>query len=157
MKRNEKTKLKLRKKETGQTGYLFTDKNKDYKIFDENDNIIAVYPMLAELMQEWEDYQDGDRVYYITYTGEVDEILAELIHPEISLKMKKIGNWFETKEEAEEAVKKLNAWKRLKDNSWRPAYHRVLTSEADVLFNTVYTITQQDRTDLGLLFGWRKK
>ena len=29
---------------------------------------------------------------------------------------KQIGNYFETEEEAEQAVEKLKAWKRLKDN-----------------------------------------
>lgn len=33
----------------------------------------------------------------------------------IKNKMKEIGNYFETKEEAEKAVEKLKAWKRLKD------------------------------------------
>jgi hypothetical protein len=33
--------------------------------------------------------------------------------------MKQIGNYFETKEEAEKAVEKLKAWKRLKDKGFR--------------------------------------
>lgn len=32
---------------------------------------------------------------------------------------KEIGNYFETKEDAEKAVKKLKAWKRLKDNGFK--------------------------------------
>ena len=33
--------------------------------------------------------------------------------------MKQIGNYFETKEEAELAVEELKAWKRLKDKGFR--------------------------------------
>lgn len=34
-------------------------------------------------------------------------------------KNKEIGNYFETKEEAEKAVEKLKAWKRLKDKGFK--------------------------------------
>jgi hypothetical protein len=33
--------------------------------------------------------------------------------------MQSLGNYFETKEEAEKAVEKLKAWKRLKDKGFR--------------------------------------
>ena len=116
--------MKLRNKKTDiihKIAYL--------NLADKEDDIISFlsmkngkrynYNSLAELNEEWEDYEEGHRVYYLDYTGDVFDILSEIIHPEISLKMKRIGNYFETREEAERAVKNLKAWKRLKDKGFR--------------------------------------
>ena len=108
------------------------------------------YGSLAELNTEWEDYEDGHRVYYITYTGDVCDILSEVIHPEISLKMKQVGNYFETKEEAKQAVEKLKAWTRLKDKGFK----FVDFSEGDIKFKLgkEYSEFIYDGYDEGLEF-----
>lgn len=56
------------------------------------------------------------KYYYINNLGIVcdDELPSSL-----SKKRKLIGNYFETKKAAEKAVKKLKAWKRLKDKGFR--------------------------------------
>lgn len=66
---------------------------------------------LAELNEEWEDYEEPDFVYYIDWKGNVQ---VATYYNEWE-KEKSIGNYFETKEEAELAVRKLKAWKLLKD------------------------------------------
>ena len=96
--------MKLRNKKTGE-------------IVEATDfNIISDYNSLAELNEEWEDYEE--KGWYITENGEVRENRSLGIVEEES-EYRKIGNCFRTKEEAEKAVEKLKAWKRLKDAGFR--------------------------------------
>lgn len=77
---------------------------------------------LAELNEEWEDYEESKDFWFID-----PEILiaCESTNPLLCDKkvaietMKQIGNYFETREEAEKAVEKLKAVKRLKDKGFR--------------------------------------
>ena len=73
------------------------------------------YNSLAELNEEWEDYEEDKRYWYIDIDGEV--MSKELAW--FNQEQDNIGNRFETKEEAEKAVEKLKAWKRLKDKGFR--------------------------------------
>ena len=73
-----------------------------------------VYTSLAELNEEWEDYKEPKEHWYINEFGTLVQITytRESIYDK---SRKNFGNYFETKEEAEKAVEKLKAWKRLKD------------------------------------------
>jgi hypothetical protein len=71
----------------------------------------AVYDSLAELNEEWEDYEESEEYWIVTDCGGVSRANAN------PYMFKEIGNYFETKEEAEKAVEKLKAWKRLKENN----------------------------------------
>ena len=71
---------------------------------------------LAELNEEWEDYKEPNKYWYYDTTKNGVE---EITHLEDKEKDQAIGNYFETKEEAEKAVEKLKAWKRLKDKGFR--------------------------------------
>ena len=102
---------------------------------------------LAELNERWEDYEEPKEHWYIDWDGKLmvssDE---EGWKAAIS-----IGNYFETKEEAEKAVEKLKAWKRLKDkgfviNDWAVAYNNEIR-----LFGCYSKAGVKD--DLDLLFG----
>ena len=53
--------------------------------------------------------------WYIDING---EIMSDNVEDDTVKVMREIGNYFETKEEAEKAVEKLKAWKRLKDNGF---------------------------------------
>lgn len=75
------------------------------------------YNSLAELNEEWEDYQESKKYWFITDCGEVEIDNNDGV--DIDKQRKSIGNYFETKEEAEKAVEKLKAWKRLKDKGLR--------------------------------------
>lgn len=73
---------------------------------------------LKKICEEWEDAPEEPKEYwYIECDGEVYSI-ERLIGYDPN-KLKEIGNYFETKEEAEKAVEKLKAWKRLKDKGFR--------------------------------------
>ena len=79
-----------------------------------------VYSSLAELNAEWEDAPEGPKKYwFINASGEINSIYEEDEEEEDTKSCKEIGNYFETEEEAEKAVEKLKAWKRLKDKGFR--------------------------------------
>lgn len=78
------------------------------------------YSSLAELNEEWEDAPEEPKEYwYIGNGGAVHGFNDYYVATEIEEAYREIGNLFETKEEAEKAVEKLKAWKRLKDKGFR--------------------------------------
>ena len=94
--------MKLRNKKTGEIIILI-------------DHIFDNYNSLAELNEEWEDVPEKPKEYwFIDYDGGIIPFNRNKETVTDNL-MKSIGNYFETKEEAEKAVEKLKAWKRLKD------------------------------------------
>lgn len=99
--------MKLRNKKTGQEGNFII--NKDH--FECVDlDCVPSYFYLSELLNEWEDAPST--IWYITHDGSIHS--ADIGNS--WTREKTIGNYFETREEAEKAVKKLKAWKRLKDS-----------------------------------------
>ena len=109
--------MKLRNKKTGEIDdFIFeviTDRIDLYRRVGHSETKnIWHYNSLAELNEDWEDYEEPKEYWYIDWNGEV---CRSDIHDERTKRMKQIGNYFETKEEAEKAVEKLKAWERLKD------------------------------------------
>ena len=115
--------MKLRNKKTGEIGWLYCDHisiPKKMTVFSEDKDLSANhwdYNSLAELNAEWEDYEEPTDFWFIDFNGEIKEF--EVLGFEWQGWMKEIGNYFETKEEAQKAVEKLKAWKRLKDKGFR--------------------------------------
>ncbi|MBO7731313.1 MAG: hypothetical protein J6S67_02120 [Methanobrevibacter sp.] len=111
--------MKLKNKKTGEIGEPITIRH-DGTVFVVTkigmpyckESILGKYRSLAELNEEWEDYEEPKEYWYIDDAGviQIDLVLSS----EINMR-KSIGNYFETKEEAEKAVEKLKAWKLLKD------------------------------------------
>ena len=125
------------------------------------------YSSLAELNEEWEDYEEPKEFWYIAHNGIVGcfEYDDDWQYMDFNWqdKLKQIGNYFETKEEAEKAVEKLKAWKRLKDKGYRVMmnnhvdgmlYLRIWndTTDAPTPINKAGEIYK----DLELLFGGEK-
>lgn len=103
----------LRNKKTGEIGYLVVSKGSDrYTVTNDEWDNCGEYTSLSELNEEWEDYEEPKYIWWLDSeghvynTGRVNEYCFE--------RSKEIGNFFETKEEAEKAVEKLKAWARLK-------------------------------------------
>lgn len=168
--------MKLRNKKTGEMGIINYFDNQSIVIYpiDENWNAKGdkkyVYHSLTELNEEWCDYEEPKDFWFID-----PEILiaCESTEPLLCDKkvaietMKHIGNYFETKEEAEKAVEKLKAWKRLEEKGFRfegikEDYTRILQSQAP--FRTGKRYLQFNKSededwmeenwkDLDLLFG----
>ena len=97
----------------------------------------AEYHSLAGLNAEWEDAPST--IWYITHDGSIHS--ADIGNS--WTREKTIGNYFETREEAEKAVKKLKAWKRLKDSGlkfkdWNKSnYDRTFCINAEVEHDVV--------------------
>lgn len=129
------------------------------KIFRAGDYDTKQYNSLAELNEEWEDYEELKKYCYIT--GEGDICRNDIKYSEWIEERKSIGNYFETEEEAEKAVEKLKAWKRLKDKGFKVDLwnydggnyqERIRTGR--ILFR-VKDYEENDK-DLDLLFGGKE-
>lgn len=120
--------MKLKNKKTGEIGLVHCDatmfSNKIGVFIDNNHidlrNPYKIYTSLAELNEEWEDYEEP-KVGFIIDLMEEDCISADDSGYEDSdvERAKELGIWFESEEEAERAVEKLKAWKRLKDKGFK--------------------------------------
>lgn len=109
--------MKLKNKKTGEiletarSSAVVRDK---FRIFDENTNRYYTYDSLTGLNAEWEDAPEEPKPWwYIDITLVVKQ--GELFLSKHVEQFKTVGNYFETREEAEKAVEKLKAWKRLRD------------------------------------------
>ena len=117
--------MKLRNKKTGETvslslyGITVTSRTKT----------LPIYRSIAELTEEWEDYEEPKEYWYIDCDGKVYEP-TRLQQSDLD-RMEEIGNYFESKEEAEKAVEKLKAWKRLKDKGFRFKGYEGIWGETD--------------------------
>lgn len=107
--------MKLRNKKTGEIGELqITEKHCAVVVGNGTaDCNVKLYCTLDKLNEEWEDYEEPRTFFTIYYDGTISEF--EDGDDDQIRDMKAIGNYFETKEEAEKGVEKLKAWKRLKD------------------------------------------
>ena len=138
--------MKLRDKETGEIVEITMPiKNGDGCCISANS--------LAELNEGWEDYEEPKEYWYIDDAGIVcvDEVLCSVINMR-----KEIGNYFETREEAERAVEKLKAWKRLKDKGiefygW--GRNQTGTYELYMRWEDKIPISYEINKDIDLLFG----
>lgn len=125
--------MKLRNKQTGEIkevivgGYPVSGKTKMFECSEMDANeetgykTLGTYTSLAGLNAEWEDYEEPKDInyWYIDDFGRIQfssEVLDEVEgQPNNWMVRKLLGNYFSSREEAEKAVKKLKAWKRLRD------------------------------------------
>lgn len=74
---------------------------------------------VAEMMEAgWEDYEEPKFIrdyWFIDSCGGINKQEADIL----GANRREIGNYFETKEEAEKAVEKLKAWKRLREKGFK--------------------------------------
>ena len=154
--------MKLRNKKTGEIleeVRSSMDSKDRLRIYDMLTDKYYTYNSLAELNEEWEDYEEPKKHYSITQFGdvvdEVDGYMSETID-----EMKEIGNYFDTREEAEKAVERLRAWKRLKDKGFRHTHFVIdhKTKSAKVVYKAqelglTFEEAKQFYENFYLLFG----
>ena len=114
--------MKLRNRKTGEIvefRYLQSDHVAPLVLTTrENDKPeMYSYNSLTEFNEDWEDYEEPKPWWYIDITLDVKQ--GELFLSKHVEQFKTVGNYFETREEAEKAVGKLKAWKRLKNKGFR--------------------------------------
>ena len=109
--------MKIRNRKTGEIGNLVSTNWDEVvlKVLDDNGVQLGKYTSLAELYEEWEDCEEPVGYWYISEQGIPGRINFSWDSKESIENHKEIGNYFETYKEAEKAVEKLKAWKRLKD------------------------------------------
>lgn len=156
--------MKLRNKKTGEIvdveslGHADSLKGKfGYQVtlswkIDEHLDTCKTYNSLAELNEEWEDAPEEPKEYwYIDYNGTVK--CFQYLDYDWQEEMQSIGNYFSSKEEAEKALEKLKAFKRLKDNGMiKYSFHKEKTG-IDLDFYTLTILAPRDKDSLDLLFG----
>lgn len=113
--------MKLKNKKTGEIGDIAQTSNNAiivyYPIVDGvaiNPQHRAIYESLAELNREWEDYEEP-KVYYYYIDNAGSVMITTDCGFRIDERREELGNYFKTKVEAEQAIERLKAWKRLKD------------------------------------------
>ena len=149
--------MKLKNKKTGEVGNLVLNINpnrESYSVLStENGDticgnlVVADYDTLTELNEEWEDYEEPEGWWFINRAYEPNATNSTLRNLEAD---KEIGNYFEAKGEAEKAVEKLKAWKRLKDNGFKFTAYQL--QELNIKFFLDHGYTKMG-DDLDLLFG----
>lgn len=112
------------------------------------------YPYGLKLLAEWWEYYTGsENLWIIADSGEI--VCAE--KDSLTDTFLELGLAFETKEDAEKAVEKLKAWKRLKDKGLR-------FLDLDIEYSDIhYEVgmegeidAEQIVSDLDLLFGGKE-
>lgn len=143
--------MKLKNKKTGEIANWCIDKD----ILRTCDGTI-ICNSLAELNEEWEDYkpEEPKEYWYIdpmacgVYSTKIknDEDLYEF--------NKQTGNYFKTKKEAELAVRKLKAFKELKDKGFK--FRDWYIGEDGAGIEILANYPSRSKDNLNLLFGGEK-
>ena len=145
--------MKLRNKKTGEIGNLAPRGCEDERLWVWIDNKSKPeyrYNSLAELNEEWEDYEEPKEHWCITMYGGItrikddEEPIDDLIE---------IGNYFNSKEDAYDAWDKLKTWKRLKDKGFRFRNWYWDKNGMHGFINFSIKSANIDEKDIDLLFG----
>lgn len=146
--------MKLKNKKTGEIVYATMMASygggglqiRYYPVDNAEDTQFKEYRSVSELNEEWEDYEEPEIIWYINSSGEVCCATKENYWGD----SKEIGNYFEAKEEAEKAVERLKAWKRLKDKGFRVTLQGC---KGNAWLQANWGNLQGDYSDVLLLFG----
>ena len=146
--------MKLRNKKTGAIYRIG-----DIDLSNTRDGIwlgLTKYTSLAELNENWEDVEEPKEYYFIR-SESLTVGYSPISNTRSCRNRKEIGNYFETKEEAENALEKLKAWKRLKDKGFEFCGYEALGC-GEIHFTSDWDIEDeyekgQRKKDLDLLFG----
>lgn len=120
--------MKLRNKKTGSSfamgliiGELYYTPEKEYHftVVTDDPSDIQIHKNVSQLCEEWEDYEELKKYWYITGQGNLHYIQNVSDECEYVKNHKKFGNHFATREEAEKVAEKMKAWKRLKDAGFK--------------------------------------
>ena len=105
--------MKLQNKKTGEVADLTLSNNGETLLLVQDGEIIAYDVDLEHLANNWEDYEEPKGMWTIGQFGELYEVSGLALNR--IKELEDIGNIYKTEEDAERAVEKLKAWKRLKD------------------------------------------
>lgn len=104
--------MRLRNKHTGEVkefNEIYLAKTIKETKTSKNERVERSYCKINELNADWEDYEEPKTFWAISWAGEPEEYDAKKTPQELKDMAQQIGNYFETKEEAEKAVNRLKA------------------------------------------------
>ena len=134
--------MKLRNKKTGEI--------REARIVNEHLQLWSTdledwfdYDDLDYLAKWWERYEEPKTFWANSWAGEPEEYDAQKTPQELQGMCEQIGNYFETKEEAEKAVERLKALKRLRDKGFEFEGIRKLLNEVIVMIETEWDYCPQ--------------
>ena len=137
--------MKLRNKKTGEIRPAEAMEDGIY-LYDKTTKRWYKYALYL-LAKYWQYYEEPKVAYFIDAQGDVCEFQDTDVDD--WTKEEQIGNKFETKEEAEKAIEKLKAYKRLRDKGFRFKY----LENNSIVFDAGEGIDDQHINDMNLLFG----
>lgn len=106
--------MKVKNKKTGEIADIEINSHHLTIVYEDGRVEQFFFDSLKDLA-DWEDYEEPETFWYMTAWGDVKEYSQD----QFAIKQKiAIGNYFDSREEAEKAVEKLKAWKRLKDKGF---------------------------------------
>lgn len=154
--------MKLHNKKTGKWAIAEIVDDRICLWFEDGTKSVQRFDTLSELNEEWEDYEEPSEPYRLTSYGEAVRFSTDGISNAHKRECVNVGNYFSTKEEAEKAVEKLKAWKRLKDKfnfgfngiikdekNGKAIGARLTYTEKQITFQESYQVER----DLYILFG----
>ena len=119
------------------------------------------YDDLKTFTDDWEDAPEEPKEYWFIRDHTSSVGYAPSYNATAKYRKEVVGNYFETKEEAEKAVEKLKAWKRVKDkgfrfDGWDGNHHNlgIIEFSFDKVENN-FQVWDFEK-DLDLLFGGEK-
>ena len=145
--------MKLRNKKTNEVVERVDITIREVGVVFNNDE---TYNSLAELNEEWEDYEEP-KEYWI-----IDTILHEIrsLPYKNNEEDKRYEQWleelglkFETKEEAEKAIEKLKAWKRLRDKGFEFRGYEIIDGTIKFMILPKGDYREKVYEDLDICFG----
>lgn len=121
--------MRLKNKKTGEI--------KDFALVVANGSVDDY--SLTKLNEEWEDAPEEPKEWwYIDIHGPHKVTNNDGYYQQVKAASKEIGNYFETKEEAEQAVEKLKAWKRLKDKGFELTGFDIANNSGGFICGQIY-------------------
>lgn len=139
--------MELRNKHTGE---VIKVKGEAFTIFYGEDEWL-IFTSLKQLNDTWEDHEEPKEYWYIDYDGVI--LCGESDNSSAEKMMISIGNHFETIEEAEKAVEKLKAWKRLKDNGFEFRRWEIIDGTINFMILPKGDYREKVYEDLRICFG----
>ena len=139
--------MKLRNKKTGGVVQFETD------IYIDTENSTYGFTSIKQLNEEWEDYEEPKGYWFINTACHEPVTFVQGGPHQSDLE---IGNYFETKEDAERAVEKLKAWERLKDKGFARVlkinFRNCCIAKGKEIKFKMYSEDEEVLEDLDLLF-----
>lgn len=115
--------------------------------------VTMYYESLQELYDNWEDAPKEPKEYWAIeiYSRGAYDFMD--YNDSVDTFNKSIGNYFETKEEAEKALEKLRAWRRLQEKGFKFEAYKPYGAGITFTIAHMDELAEDSKKDLDLLFG----